>query len=287
MVLLVAFGLTLTACSGGGSTSGAASSAVGDAVGGAAGALPAEAGPDSSGAGGPGSLPFSPEILDRQVIVTAELTVRSDDLGRDADRAGQLVDALGGQVSGDVRAGTGDQRTADLVLRVPPEVVEDVLSRLAALGEELSRSVSSQDVTTVVADVDSRVTSLQASLDRLRALTAQATDITDLVTLERELADRETELESVQAQQRALGDQVTLATVSLHLQAAAQPVDEPHGFLSGLGSGWDAFVAAGTTLLIVLGATLPFLAFAAVVTAGLIALRRRRRPVTPAAQSAG
>jgi len=276
--LVLVAGLAVAGCSGGGSDDSAAGSGGAAAVseGADQGAIAEKAGTQ---------LPFDPQVLDRQVIITADITVRSEDVNRDAERVAQLVTTAGGLISGDVRGGTGEQQTADLVLRVPPDDVDDVLAGLAELGEELSRAVRSEDVTTVVADVDSRVASLQASLDRLRALTAQASDITDLVTLERELAGRETELESIQAQQRSLNDQVALATVSLYLLAAeaAEPSDEPAGFLSGLAGGWDAFVTVGATLLTIVGAALPFLATVALLAAAAVLVLRRRRQITPAA----
>lgn len=231
-------------------------------------------------------LPFDSETLSRQVITTADITVRSANVTRDAERAGQLVTTVGGQISGDGRGGVDEQQTADLVLRVPPGDVAEVLTRLGELGEELSREVRSDDVTAVVADVESRVASLEASLARLRALIAEASDITDLVNLERELTGRESELESLQAQQRALTDEVALATVSLHLVAAEapEPGDEPAGFLGGLTGGWEAFATVGATLLTALGAALPFLAtLMLVIGVLLLVLRRRRRPVAAVA----
>jgi len=287
IILAMAVGLALTGCSGGGDSQ--------TTAGGDGGGEAAIGGEDNSGGGGGdegtgNQLPFGPAALEREVITTAEITVRSSDVSRDAERASQLVTTAGGQISGDVRGGVAERQTADLVLRVPPADVDDVLAGLADLGEELSRSVRSEDVTTVVADVDSRVASLQASLDRLRGLIADASDITDLVTLERELAGRETELESLQAQQRALNDQVALATVTLHLLAeqAEEPGDEPAGFLSGLAGGWGAFVTVGVTLLTLLGAALPFLATAAVLAGVALFIRRRRTAaaISSAAQPA-
>ncbi|MBA2553924.1 MAG: DUF4349 domain-containing protein [Geodermatophilaceae bacterium] len=280
-VLILAAGLVLTGCSGGiddATTSGADSGVAGPPV------------QDESGGSAEDvdtALPFAPEILDREVITTAEIRVRSEDVTRDAERAALLVDTAGGQITGDVRGGADEQQTADLVLRVPPGAVSEVLSGLAELGEELSRSVSSEDVTTIVADVDSRVQSLQASLDRLRGLIADASDITDLVTLERELAGRETELESLQAQQRALNDQVALATVTLHLvaiRADAVVDDDSTGFLAGLSDGWNAFVTVGAGLLTAVGAALPFLGLLALLGgAGVLVARRRRPSGAPAA----
>jgi len=291
-VLAVLAAMLLAGCSGGGSDS--VSEAATDGGGGSGGGdfdSGESARGDEGTAGDPGTaLPLGPERLDRQVIVTAEIRVRSVDVQRDADRAAQQATTLGGIVSGDVRGGSGAQQTADLVLRVPPERVDQLLDALAGFGEEVSRSVSTEDVTTVKADVDSRVESLQASLDRLRGLLAEASDITDLVSLERELAARESDLESLQAQQRALGDQISLATVSLSLVAEApEPEEETAtGFLGGLETGWDAFRSVGSALLTALGASLPFLVLVGLIvgTVGWVSRRRHRvadPPATPAA----
>lgn len=285
--LVLAAGVGLAGCSGSGDSASSADNSLDRAASqGADGADSAGSADEEAAAEGVDTrLPFDTDVLSRQVITTADITVRSADVSRDAERAAQLTTTVGGQISGDVRAGADERQTADLVLRVPPGDVADVLTRLGELGEELSREVRSDDVTTVVADVDSRVASLEASLDRLRALIADATDISDLVALERELTSRETDLESLQAQQRALADEVALATVSLHLVAAEAevPGDEPAGFLGGLSLGWDAFLTIGATLLTALGAALPFLA----TVAGLVTLAvvlRRRRPTMPVAE---
>lgn len=276
--------LLLAGCTGGGSESTGAGG--GDSGGASADfGREQERGVDEDGggtAGEPGTaLPLGPDALDRQITLTADIRVRSVDVQRDADRAAQQATTLGGIVSGDVRGGSGSQQTADLVLRVPPERVDQLLDALAGFGEELSRSVRSEDVTTVKADVDSRVESLQASLDRLRGLLADASDITDLVALERELAARESDLESLQAQQRALGDQISLATVSLSLVAQApEPEDDSAGFLGGLGTGWDAFLTVGSALLTGLGASLPFLVLVALIVGTVVAVSRRRARVT-------
>lgn len=290
LALLLLLGLVLTGCSGDDISSGGSGAEGADA--GSAGAGDSDGGTTEEGgtAGEPGTaLPLAPEVLDRQIIVTADLTVRSEDVRRDADRASQQVTVLGGLLSGDVRGGTGDNQTADLVLRVPPDEVDRLLSTLAEYGEEVSRSVRSEDVTTVKADIDARVETLQASLDRLRVLIAEASDITDLVSLERELTTRESELESLQAQQRALGDQIGLATVSLHLVATVEPpveIDEATGFRSGLSSGWDAFVTVGSALLTALGASLPFLGVLALIVAVSVAVNRRRHRAIPTAAAA-
>ena len=64
--------------------------------------------------------------------------------------------------------GPGGSAQATLTLRVPPTAFGPTLDALGRLGKELDRQRSAEDVTTQVADVDSRVRSQQRSVDRVR-----------------------------------------------------------------------------------------------------------------------
>ena len=69
-------------------------------------------------------------------------------------------------------------------LRVPADQYDPVVDKLAAIGEVTSRTESSQDVTAEVIDVNSRVESMTASVARVRALLAQARNITVIIAIE-------------------------------------------------------------------------------------------------------
>ncbi len=247
----------------------------------ATGSRPGEAaaGADRSGTGGQTA---SIRVDQPALIRTAELTVRVDDVPAQARVAQGYARAAGGSVAGDSRSGSGDEARADLVLKVQPGRLDGVLDQLGGLGEELQRTSSSEDVTETVADLDSRVATMQASIARVRAILSRATRIGDVVAVEGELSRRVTELESLQARQRALAGRVELATVTVHLVAAreaAPPVDRA-GFLGGLSDGWTAFTRTVGWLLTVLGAVLPFLIvlLPAAVAVRWAARRPRRLP---------
>ena len=137
-----------------------------------------------------------------------------------------IATAAGGfQASAD---GGGSQIT--ISLRVPADQYDAVLDKLAALGEVTNRTETSQDVTAEVVDVNSRVDSMTASVARVRALLAQATNIADVISIESELAAREANLESLQQQQAALNGQVAMSTISLSLTAITDdPADDRAG----------------------------------------------------------
>jgi hypothetical protein len=171
---------------------------------------------------------------------------------------------------------------------VPTAAYETAIERLSALGTRTAIHQESSDVTEQIVDVDSRIASQRASLERMRALLAKATTIAEIVSVESELTRREADLESLLAKQKALSGQTELATLSLVIaepgKAPAEAKDDK-GFLAGLAGGWNAFTATFVALATVLGALLPFLIALAVIAVPLWRLRHRLRRTPIAAPS--
>jgi hypothetical protein len=207
------------------------------------------------------------------------------DVARQADAAGQIAVADGGSVFADDRT-AGEHGSARLTLKVPPDTLTAVLAKLSALGKEVTRQSSSQDVTSQVADVNSRVESARGSLARLRALYSHATKVGDVITIEGEIAQREADLESLEAQQRTLEAQTSMATVQLYLSvsgtAPAATHHDKRGFLGGLSRGWHSFTSAATSIATGVGAALPFLVLVLLIGAAAWKLWPRRAQTPPA-----
>jgi hypothetical protein len=235
--------------------------------------------PDASAGGSAKGVALTPTAQ----IVIADLTVqvsRADDVAARANDADAIARTAGGDVYSDNRT-SGSHASATLVLKVPPARLADVVTKVSALGHELSRSSSTQDVTTEVADVDSRVASAQAVIDELRALLKPGTPLRDILAVESDLAPREAELESLKAQQRALTAQTVMATLTVHLGTKAVAPAAKHddrGFLGGLSRGWHNFTDAAGSVLTGLGVALPFLVLLALVGGGALIWYRRHRP---------
>lgn len=245
---------------------------------------------DESGAGGGGAPENAPPggaLLTKQIVRSGDVVVDVDDITSAANRVTALVTAAGGNVGSEQRRGDAADGSADLVVRVPSDSFDEILEAIGELGEEVSRSIAAEDVSTVVADVDARVQSMQGSVDRLRALAAQAVSVSDLITIESELTARQSELESLQAQQRALADQVSLATLSVRLTASGNSGTDDTGFLAGLADGWNALLDAVRALISVVGLLLPWLVLVALIAVPVVLLLRRRRRPRAAAPAQG
>ncbi len=170
--------------------------------------------------------------------------------------------------------------TTDVVLRVPVAEYEQVLADLEGTGKLLHREAQAKDVTEEVVDVESRITTQRASVNRIRELMDKATKLSDVVTLEGELSSRQADLEALLARQSSLKDRTTLATINLSL--SENPVttsgeDDDPGFLDALSGGWNAFVATLHWILVAIAAVLPFAALAALLVFVWLRLTRNRR----------
>ena len=216
----------------------------------------------------------------RDVIVTGSMTVTAEDPLAASSDAVRIVEAAGGRVDArsEYAPSNGDAGSASLTLRIPADRLNAVIDDLAALGRQDELSTSENDVTSLVADLDSRIATQRGIIDRLNGMFAQAATIDDLITLETTIAQHQATLEDLEAQQRSVDDQVSLSTLSLYLRSEAEaPVQEPMDFGSGLAAGWGAFVAFFSGLLVALGVLLPWLVTAGLISAAIVLTVRWNR----------
>lgn len=253
-----------------------------------------QAGEQQSAEGGGGSAVGSEvEIGDRDLVHTAELSVRVEDVPEAVGLAKELTLDAGGYVASErVSTPQGGSPEGTLTLRIPGEDYEGALEELSRLGDRSNLERSVEDVTEEVADVESRIESSEAALETLRGYLEEAEDVDDLLRVEGEIQTRQAELEAFQARLETLRNQTSYSTVHLTLTPPETYLEEPAedsiGFLGGLDRGWRALVTFGQGVAVVVGWLLPFLAVAAVLGAGpLWWYRSRRRGPGKGASSAG
>ncbi len=242
-----------------------------------------------SGSSAKGSSPASPADIAAadKLVRTASLQVQVDDVEARAAQARQIAVAAGGMVvsenSSAVPASDGsiDKQgsRSSLTLAVPSDTLDRVVDDLGKLGTTVQRASSARDVTSTYVDTSSRIATMKAGLDQLRALLGKATDLNQIVSLETEISRRQADLDSLQAQLNALDKKVAMSTITATLVTAANvvvPEEAGTGFLGGLKAGWKAFLGAGSGLLTVVGAILPFVVLLGLLAAPVIWWWRRR-----------
>ena len=299
--------LLLGACasgSDGDSAGGAGDSGLADAVGEVAADAPApesdQRGDLDSFNGADGVAAETPaeaqdsQVAQRAVISTATVSLRSDDVAAAMFDVQKVVDQYNGEIADEKTEGGEETRRSRLVIRVPSAEFDEAIADLKEVGEVVSSTRRSEDVTTTVIDNAARIRAQEESLKRVEVLLARATSIRDIVAIEAQLTRRQADLDSLKSQQAFLADQTSLSTITVHIEPTPEsepkkPDTDETGFLAGLDDGWDALTKVGSGLATAAGAVLPFaIVFGVLGFPVWLAARRlvRRRPASPATPAA-
>lgn len=278
VVLLSVF--ALTGCSGAGAD-GAAPAAEPSAASGEAGGYSLPDAAPRPGLPGDKSLPSAggTDQLSPQLVRTAQVALRVPELLPAVARLRLLASSHQGQVTSEqlsLEEG-GSATSSFVILEVAANQLDDALTAVGGFGEVLSRQVTSDDVTTQVADIDARLRNLDASIARLTKLMERAGNLGDLASIEEQLTARQGERDSLAAQQKALAGQVARSTITVTLLTPGQVVTTTTpGFLGGLQAGWDGLIKTFAVAATVLGAVLPFAAVIALILVPVLWWRHRR-----------
>lgn len=236
-----------------------------------------------------------------KLVRSAWLGIQVTDLTAAAAKVRAIATTAGGQVLsenvvttsapmditgelGDVKVPAVGPSEARVVLGVPSDKLDGVLTELSRIGTVSYRSSQTQDVTDTYVDTKARVATMEAGVDRLRALLTKATSLEQVITLESELTRRQADLDALRARLADLDQRVAQSevTVTLWTSDVEPVVDDEGGFLAALRGAWDAFLSSLAVIFTGLAVLLPWLVIVLlVVLVTRRVLRRRAGPSTP------
>lgn len=222
----------------------------------------------------------------RKLVHTAELTVRVDDFQATESNLTTAVRSHGGYV-GDATMRTeeyGNETYTEgtLVLRVPVDNYSAFLSAAKGEGMVLKSNENVDDVTREYVDLEARLENLRRQRDRLRGLYEQANDTEDVLAVEERLSAVQGEIERTEARLRTLQNQVSYATVTVHVREERperEPPERTHWYDTGVVAAFldsvDGVVVTLRALAVGAAYVAPYLLVFGVPALGLVALLRR------------
>jgi hypothetical protein len=220
-----------------------------------------------------------PETVERALIIEVTVGLEVDDVAHAVNEVIGLARTNGGELSASsVDLSDPEFAGGDLVFRLPPEQTDAFIAALdPGIGRRTQLQTSTEDVTLQVTDLEVRIDTARASLDRVQALLAEAKDLGEVIALESELTERQTVLEQLLAEKTYLDGRVAMSTVTVRLSAAPADdvADESDGIGDAFRDGWDAFTAFVGGVVRFVGRTLPFLVLLGL--GALVAWRVSRR----------
>jgi len=222
---------------------------------------------------------------DKKIIRTASLTVYTQTYDNSLDSLRALCEAEGGWIesSSESTNSRTNLRTAHLTLRIPQSALDGYLAGAEQLGRITSRSETAEDVTASYQDMQTRLDTQLALMDRLQALITESGDLSDLLALEAQIADTQYQIDSLTTSLRRTDRQVSYSTVNVSLYEEVAPaltdttVSLGERITSALYLGCEALADFAQDMLVFLIAALPFIGIVAAVVIVVIVIRKIRR----------
>jgi hypothetical protein len=210
----------------------------------------------------------------QQFIRTGSVSMTSNNTIETVAGITALVEQFNGSISQEEIRTIEENDYANMTVRVPDSDLEEFVVEVRTLGETTAFSISEIDVTLTITDLDARINSLNATINKLIELQEQAATVTDLVAVEAELATRTAERDSLVAQRAVVQDQVAESTVYIDISPDLGKSTSSPDFIGGIESGWQALInlAAGAVTLI--GFLIPIV-IALVIVIGLLVIVTR------------
>ena len=151
-----------------------------------------------------------------------KLLVKDTDVA--IDRATQAIGDMGGYIISSrvwyqPYADGENYKYATITIGVPVDQFEHTLNRLRGLAVKvLDETASGEDVTNQFVDLQSQVTNLEATRDRIKSFLDEAKTTDEALRINAELTNVEAQIEQIKGQMNYLQDRSAYSTITLNLE---------------------------------------------------------------------
>ncbi|MFN3484893.1 MAG: DUF4349 domain-containing protein, partial [Planctomycetota bacterium] len=170
----------------------------------------------------------------RKIIRNANLHLEVESYDAAYARLSEIAQAEKGFVAGaDTERLPNGKMRAKVTVRVPPERFEAALARLRELGTVRRQSITTQDVTKAYVDLEARLASKQALVERLKKVLAEAKGtVKELMEVEVQMGRTIEEIEAIKGELRYYDNLIGLSTIVLEL--AEKDLGQPFEYVQTL-----------------------------------------------------
>lgn len=168
---------------------------------------------------------ISPPQSAPRLIKNAELLILVSSISETLPKVNQLLSQHQGDMLSLQETRLSDtSSTATLILRVPQQHLETLIEKLLTLGQVEQRSLTTQDVSEQLIDLEARLRNLRRTEDSLLAILNRSGTITEVLAVTQELSNIRQQIEQLTAQLTRLENQVTYSRITLTLIEERPPV---------------------------------------------------------------
>ncbi len=226
-----------------------------------------------------------------QLIKKANLSLDVDSVEESFNKVREIVNMQQGDVLSLNDRGSSqaddlkkDRRRIEFEMRVPRQNLDATLDALTELGTVRGRTITTEDVSAQLVDVQARINNSRKSEAALQEIMSRSGEIDDVLEVSRELGEVRQDIERMSAQQKSWQTQVRYSTISLTLESivAVSATQEEPTFSSQISGSWKSAtssVGGFTTDLLQLGIwLLAYSPYLAAILCGAAIARQATRP---------
>lgn len=243
-------------------------------------------------ASGTGSTTSSSSI-ERKIIKDADITMEAEDAHACYASILDTAKKLGGYESTCTTRETEYNITVSATLKLPPEKLDEFMTKTGEFGKVTYSTVSADEITETYYDLQTRMNTKQASLDRYYELLAKAETVEEIINIQQTIDSITEEIESIKGRLRVYDALVDESTVNISIsQEIVIPVEEKefewnsltfssfcklikNGFLSVCNFVWSMIL----WILIIAVSVLPLAVIAGAVVYLIIRNKRKKKNV--------
>lgn len=178
------------------------------------------------------------------IIKNGDIKLLVEDTDIAIDRATQVIADMGGYIISSrvwyqPHYDGENYKYATITIGVPVDQFERTLSRLRGLAVKvLDETASGEDVTNQFVDLQSQVTNLEATRDRIKSFLDEAQTTDEALRINAELTNVEAQIEQIKGQMNYLQDRSAYSTITVNLvpvlpELIATPTPTPNMWKPG------------------------------------------------------
>ncbi len=178
----------------------------------------------------------------------------------------------------------GARRTAYMRVRVPKDAVDAFTAELKGIGRALDVSETAEDVSEQYADIQLRLDTQKAKLQRLQEMLRKAVSVEELLKIESSIADTQYQVDSLTGSLKGMDSKVDYSTVTINLkeerqQDTAQVKEETlaERIRSAFGAMLNGIRTFAEDMLVFLVTALPFILLILIVLIVIKVICKRRK----------
>lgn len=201
------------------------------------------------------------EEIQKKVIKTGGLSYRVESTKEEYTRLSGLLKQYEAYISSENENKGYDRVNYNVSVKVPPQHFDALITDITKDRKLDNRWVNASDVTDRYYDLQSRISNKQKLEERYLDILKQASKISDILEVERNLNQVRTEIESLQGQFKLLNHQISFSTIDISIYEIIPyelDQDQRPGFgarlLNSITAGWQGFL----TFLVYILALWPF-----------------------------